>query len=182
MHLFLDWISPQCITIFLSILCASLTVEGNSMLHLWLILLALYVAEMITLLFFKVCGTYHAKAGSLSMPLATANSATSTGLDSFESLSGFQALEPSFHSTFNFYLVVHLRRFLLLFLEQNYLSFWFTAAWYFLKSVMDLNIALEKLSSSTFDNKFSAMTLYACSRTWTSGNLTSHVMVFRIWL
>ena len=44
-------------------------------------------------------GTHHAKAGSCTILLAMAYSATSMGLDSLRSLSGIQCDPPSFHST-----------------------------------------------------------------------------------
>ena len=77
-------------------------VEGN--------LTRLCTAEMIWSLFLSVCGTHHAKAGSLSSLLALAYSATLTGIVSLMSTSGIQEVDRSSHSILRSHPLVVLRR------------------------------------------------------------------------
>ena len=56
-------------------------------------------ADIAVFHFFKMHGTHHEKAGSLSKPLDAENPTTSTGLHSLRSLSGVQVLAPSFYVT-----------------------------------------------------------------------------------
>ena len=53
--------------------------------------------DMIQFLFFNVCGTHQAKAGSIAIFAATAYSAVCTGYASLRSFSDTQFLLPSFH-------------------------------------------------------------------------------------
>ena len=56
---------------------------------------------MILVLFLRVYGTHHAKAGSSVNPLFAAYSASSMGYESFRSLSAIQSVDPSFHWAHN---------------------------------------------------------------------------------
>ena len=83
---------------FLSSSKACSTLVGISIPYLCVVFLILFLsAARMTCLFYRVWGTHHSNAGSLSIPLALAYSATSTRCDSFISASLIQDSDLSFH-------------------------------------------------------------------------------------
>ena len=87
-----------------SIRRASATLFGTSMPYLCDIFRTRALTEaMILSRRRRVYGTHQQKAGSRSMLRDTANSATSTGLDSLSMFKGIHSSSPIFHCTNNFH-------------------------------------------------------------------------------
>mmetsp|Transcript_10819 Transcript_10819/g.15257 ORF Transcript_10819/g.15257 Transcript_10819/m.15257 type:complete len:217 (-) Transcript_10819:3115-3765(-) len=95
---------------FLSISIASFMVRGTSTPYLWVVcLIRLLIEDMIAFLFRKTYCTHHTNAASSCKFRATANSTTSTGLDSFRIRNGTHCSRPSTHLTRKFHPTVVLR-------------------------------------------------------------------------
>ena len=122
-------------TLYISLARASIhivlpfsTPVGISILYLWVTFLThVLMAEMIASLFLRVYGTHQQNAGSSLIPLAIANSAISTGCDSFITESLVHDSVLSFHQARRSHLAVVFINLLWPFLVVMYLSSMLTA-------------------------------------------------------